>query len=99
MVIKLKKEEKSVSIFMEGRLDSQTAPEVQDKLLAVVDQYETIVIDAEKLTYVSSAGLRVFLMLQKRAVKTGSALSLIHMKPEIQEVFEMTGFSSIMNIL
>ena len=57
MVIKLKKEEKSVSIFMEGRLDSQTAPEVQDKLLAVVDQYEPIVIDAAKLTYVSSAGL------------------------------------------
>lgn len=99
MVIKMKKTEEGVVLYLEGRLDSQSAPSVQEALLNTADQYGDITIDASELKYVSSAGLRVFLMLQKKMIKSGGTLALMHVKPEIKEVFEMTGFSSILNVM
>lgn len=99
MIIKMKKSGEGIILYPEGRLDSQSAPPAQEALLDAADQYDMITIDAEELKYVSSAGLRVFLLLQKKMIKKGGTLALVHVKPEIKEVFEMTGFSSILNVM
>ena len=78
-----------------GRLDTTTAPELEKFLF---DHYEgegSLVFDCEKLSYISSAGLRVLLGAQKR---TQGAMKLIHVCELVMEVFEMTGFADILVI-
>lgn len=87
-----------VEFRLEGRLDTAAAPEVQDALLAIAQEYEQIQLNFEGLTYICSAGLRILLMLQKQANRTGSHLWLTNVNPSILEVFEMTGFGSILQV-
>lgn len=83
---------------LEGRLDTVTAPSAQEAFMKVAGEYASLVLDFAKLEYVSSAGLRALLMLQKQVNRTGGSLSLRNVSPAIMEVFEMTGFSGILDI-
>lgn len=83
---------------MEGRLDTSSAPAAQEAFLKVAGEYAAIELNFNDLAYVSSAGLRALLMLQKQVNKTGGSLVLTHVSPAIMEVFEMTGFSGILRI-
>lgn len=98
MTIKLMKKENGAVLFLEGRIDTRTAPEAQEALLPMVDEYENLILDFEQISYVSSAGLRVLLMVQKRANSQSREVRLRNVKPAIMEVFDMTGFSGIMHI-
>ena len=84
-----------LSIALEGRLDTTTAPELESFLGKNYDGTGSIVIDCEKLSYISSAGLRVLLAAQKR---TKGAMKLINVCELVMEVFEMTGFADILVI-
>ena len=84
-----------LSVVLEGRLDTTTAPELEGFLDKNYDGTGSIVIDCEKLVYISSAGLRVLLSTQK---KTKGALKLINVCELVMEVFEMTGFADILVI-
>ena len=80
---------------VEGRLDTITAPEL-DKRINELDVKE-IVLDLVNLEYISSAGLRVLLAAHKKFVKL-DGLKVTNVKPEVMEIFEMTGFADILDI-
>lgn len=99
MTIKLlKRPPNGAELRLEGRLDATTSPAVQEALLKVAGEYADIELNFAQLTYISSAGLRVMLMMQKQVNRTGGTLRLSNVSPAVMEVFEMTGFSSILQI-
>ena len=99
MTIKLiKKSDSKAELLLDGRLDTNTAPAAQDAFLKVASQYAQLELNFSDLTYISSAGLRALLLLQKQTNKTGGSLVLTNVKKSIKEVFEITGFAGIMNI-
>lgn len=85
----------SLNVALDGRLDTTTAPELESFLSKTYDGTSSIVIDCEKLVYVSSAGLRVLLAAQK---KSKGAMKLINVCELVMEVFEMTGFVDVLVI-
>ena len=90
-------EEKVLTIAVEGRLDTVTAPELEEEIKNIPDEVEALVLDFANLEYISSAGLRVLLSAQKTMSKKGS-MKLIGVDPDIMEIFEVTGFSDILTI-
>lgn len=85
-----------LTICPHGHINSANAGEIEEQITAMLGQtaYETVVVDAGDLEYISSAGLRVLLRLRK-AVKD---VSVIQVSPEVYEVFDMTGFTEMMDI-
>ena len=90
-------EDKTLNVALEGRLDTTTAPQLEAELKSVLPEVTALVMDFEKLEYISSAGLRVLLSAQKIMNKQGEMM-LIHVNHVINEIFEVTGFSDILNI-
>ena len=88
-----------LTFALEGRLDTTTAPQLQNELIPTFDEAKDIVLDFSNLTYVSSAGLRVLLMGQKTAKAKGAGMTLTHVPAEVMEVFEMTGFADMLHII
>ena len=84
-----------LQIVLEGRLDTTTAPEFESFLNRNLDAAQAVEINCEKLTYISSAGLRVLLAAQK---KTKGNMKLTKVCELVMEVFEMTGFADILVI-
>ncbi len=89
--------EKTLTVLVEGRLDTTTSPEFEKQVLPALDGVETLILDAAKLQYISSAGLREILMLQKTMSKQGK-LVVKNVNDAVMEVFKMTGFTDILNI-
>lgn len=89
--------EKNVTVELEGRLDTNTAPELEAAFGEILEGVESLVLDFEKLEYVSSAGLRVLLSAQKTMTKQGE-MKLVHVNETIGEIFEVTGFCDILTI-
>ena len=85
----------NLSIALDGRLDTNTAPELESFIAENYDGKGSIVINCEKLSYISSAGLRVLLGAQK---KTKGAMKLTNVCELVMEVFEITGFADILTI-
>jgi len=86
-----------LSVALAGRLDTNTAPELEKVLNTSLDGVETLCIDMEQLDYISSAGLRVLLAAQKTMNKQGE-MKVLHVNEMIMEIFEVTGFSDILTI-
>ena len=86
----------ALTVALEGRLDTTTAPDLE-KSLGTLDGVTELTMDFEKLDYISSAGLRVLLSAQKIMSKKGS-MKVIHVGELIMEVFEVTGFCDILDI-
>ena len=84
-----------LNVALEGRLDTTTAPELASFIGRHYEGTGSIVIDCQKLSYISSAGLRVLLAAQK---KTKGAMKLVNVCELVMEVFEMTGFADILVI-
>ena len=95
MKIDFKKNNGTLILALDGRLDTTTAPELEKFIGENYDGTGSIVINFEKLSYISSAGLRVLLATQK---KTKGAMKLINVCELAMEVFEMTGFADILVI-
>ena len=85
-----------LTLAMEGRVDSSSAPNVEGEINSAVSAtpHSSVVIDAEKLEYISSAGLRVILKLLKEQKK----LEIINASSEVYDIFDMTGFSEMIPI-
>lgn len=100
MTIKLvKRPPDGAELRLEGRLDSVAAPSAQEAFLKVAGEYAKITLNFANLAYISSAGLRVLLLLQKQVNRTGGSLTLTNVSPAVMEVFELTGFSGILEIV
>lgn len=96
MNIKIKKEDKKLEIALEGRLDTNTSGDLESKI-EELEGVEELVLNFEKLYYISSAGLRVLLSMQKLMNKQGS-MKIINATDTVKDVFDVTGFSDILNI-
>ena len=83
---------------LEGRLDTVTAPELEQALKESLEGVTELTLDMEKLEYISSAGLRVLLAAQKQMNKQGE-MKLTHVGETILEIFEVTGFNEILTIV
>jgi anti-sigma B factor antagonist len=81
-----------------GRLDTNTAPELDDNIKKDIDNVEKIELDLKELDYISSAGLRTVLVIHKAMSAKKGKLVIKNIKDEVMEVFDMTGFSSFLNI-
>ncbi|MCQ2738810.1 MAG: STAS domain-containing protein [bacterium] len=97
-IIKTKIGENGISFKPIGRIDVNTAAEFGTTINDELDDVKELVIDFDEIVYISSIGLRVLLELQKRMNSQG-VMKLIRVKPEVMEVFKMTGFSNILNII
>ena len=91
-------ENNALTIALEGRLDTTTAPELEAELKAALPGVVSLTMDMSKLEYISSAGLRVLLSAQKIMNKQGE-MKIIGVNDVIMEIFEVTGFSDILNIV
>ncbi|MDY6400275.1 MAG: STAS domain-containing protein [Synergistales bacterium] len=87
----------SLTIALDGRLDTTTAPQLEAEITSSLDGVKNFVIDMEKLVYVSSAGLRVLLKAQKIMNKQGSMV-IKNVSQDIKEIFEVTGFDELLTI-
>lgn len=95
--IESKKNAAELTVALAGRLDTNTAPELETALNMSLDGVKTLLIDMEQLDYISSAGLRVLLAAQKTMNKQGE-MKVLHVNETIMEIFEVTGFSDILTI-
>ena len=95
MNIEFNKNNDILTVVLDGRLDTTTAPDFESFLCENYNGTGTLVVNCEKLAYVSSAGLRILLAAQK---KSRGSMKLINVCELVMEVFEMTGFSDILTI-
>ena len=92
MTINKTKTNDTLEYYIEGRLDTTTAPELEAEINSIPQDITNLVLNFEKLTYISSAGLRVLLKFYKKMGAQGST-KIINANESIMEVLEMTGFT------
>lgn len=85
-----------LTMAIEGRVDTTTAPELDNQLKESIEGVTNLILDFTKVEYVSSAGLRVLLSAQKTMNKQGQ-MKLIGVSDDIKEIFDITGFSEILS--
>ena len=88
-----------ITFYIEGYLDTSTAPELESALNEVLNGKRiSLILDFSKLDYISSTGLRVLLGAQKKTNEVVGSLTIKHVNPTVMEVFNMTGFSDFLTI-
>lgn len=97
MNIVKKQEGSTLNIVLEGRLDTSTSPQLENEMHTALSGITKLCFDLAKLDYISSAGLRVLLSAQKTMNQQGE-MEILNVKPEIMEIFEVTGFVDILTI-
>lgn len=97
MTIQKTQNDHNLTIRLEGRLDTITAPELEEELKELLPGVEQLVIDLTATEYISSAGLRVLLYAQKTMNRQGE-MRIRGVNEVIMEIFEVTGFVDILNI-
>ncbi len=97
MTITKTQDGEKLTVALDGRLDTTTAPQLEGELRTSVSGITDLVFDLADLAYVSSAGLRVLLSAQKVMNKQGT-MTIRNANEEIMDVFELTGFTDILNI-
>ena len=99
MTINQNKNNETLVLALEGRLDTTTAPELEAVVEKIPENVKELVVDMEKLEYISSAGLRVVLAAHKLMCeeRTGT-MRVKNVCDGIMEIFDMTGFTDVLNI-
>ena len=97
MTIEKKINNDAATLIVSGRLDTQTAPELEAELDSILSGTKELTFDMTNLEYVSSAGLRVILKAQK-AMNLQGSMKLTGVNDSIMEVFDITGFLDILTI-
>ena len=95
--IRKNQEGSKLEFVLDGRLDTITAPQLEEEVKASIESINELVFDFGGLAYVSSAGLRVLLSAQKTMNEKGTMV-VRNVSDEIQEIFDVTGFSDILTI-
>lgn len=92
------KQEKKLTLALKGRLDTTTAPELEEALKDGLENITELSMDFQELEYLSSAGLRVLLGASKAMKKKDGAMIICNVNEDIMEVFTITGFTEILTI-
>jgi anti-anti-sigma factor len=94
MDIKESKKGDVLVVALAGKLDAISSPELEKRLLEAIDEGgKKVVLDLTRLDYVSSAGVRVFLLAMKRLKEKGGHLHFCGLIPDVRRVFDITGFA------
>ena len=93
------KTEDGIQLSIEGRVDTNTAPKLQEKVLQAFQKSSNVVIDMGGCGYMSSAGLRSLLIGHKTATSKGGSMKVCNVLPAVTQIFEVTGFAKILNIV
>lgn len=99
MTIKLINRNTEGELLLSGRLDALAAPEVEQVFMQVADRFDTVVLNMEEMTYISSLGLRALKLLYMKMVKKGGSLELKKVNKMVMEVFEMTGMAGLLKFV
>ncbi len=92
-------ENKTITVYIDGPLNAQALNEVEAKIKAIeVEPGNIVVLDCTEMSYICSAGLRIFLGMHKDLTQRDSKLVIRHLQPLVKNVFTMTGFENILNI-
>ena len=99
MTIAIEPTDKAHIIALQGQVNSSNAATVETEVLSVVSQgAKNVLLNMTELSYISSAGLRVVLVLAKRLKQAGGKLVIYGMQPHVREVFDISGFLAILNV-
>ena len=90
-------ENDNLTLSLEGRLDTLTAPQLEAEVNGKLDGVKTLIFDFQNLAYVSSAGLRILFMAQKIMNKRGKMI-VRNANADIKDIFTVTGFSNILTL-
>lgn len=99
MTINKKLDGSVLTMELVGRLNTSTAPELDAEIKNSVEGVSELIMDLKELEYISSAGLRVILSGSKLMTKQQGQFSVTNVRDTVKEVFEVTGFDSILNII
>lgn len=91
------KDEKSLTVTVKGNVDTVTAPELDSRLQQNWDGITELIFDFAAVDYISSAGLRVILMANQQMEDADGSMTIRNVNADVMEVFEMTGFDTILN--
>lgn len=86
-----------LTIALDGKMDITTAPDLE-KEVSNLDGVKELIMDFEKLRYISSAGLRVLLLAHKKMIKQGGTMKVIHVNENVMEVMTAMGFADILTV-
>lgn len=98
MQIESNKTDSRLDLKLSGRLETSTAPQLQEIVDKELEGISELQMDIEHIEYVSSAGLRVLLAASKKMKAKGGSMIVSHVNDDVMEVFEITGFKEILNI-
>ena len=93
MQLKMVNRGESAEVLMIGRLDVNSAPEVERNLLEVAKRFQEVILNLEQLEYISSAGLRALRSLYIALSQKGGRMRAINVPKPIMDIFEVTGFA------
>ena len=86
-------------LTVSGRLETMTAPQLDAEIQSLPDEVSELLMEISELEYVSSAGLRVFLMGHKKMKARGGSMKISGANASVKKVFDITGFSPILNFV
>lgn len=98
MDIIVKEENGAKIVNINGRLDTVTSPELEKTVNPLIEVGKTVIFNCENMEYISSAGLRVVLSTHKQCTSCGGRFVVRNLTAEVKSVFDMTGFSRLLNI-
>ncbi len=93
-----KKQEDVMLLEIHGRLDTTNYRELEDRMINLMEKEKKIVIDCKDMNYISSAGMRVFLMALKHLKNNDGQLRISGLKDDTRQIFEVAGFASFFDI-
>ena len=99
MNITVQRDDSGVTLLVEGRVDTNTSPQLQAELLKQFQSAKRLTVDFAQVPYISSAGLRALLIGQKTAAAKGASLVLTHIQEQVMSVLELSGFDAILTIV
>ena len=100
MNVTINKQDEKTYVVLEGRIDSTNADQFLKDIAPLMEgDNPDIDLDCTDMTYTSSQGLRVFLLLQKSITSRNGKMVMRNMDPRVKEVFDITGFSNIITIV
>ena len=98
MEVKFNKQDTSLTVIISGNIDTVTAPELDSQLQENLPGIKDLILDFAAVDYISSAGLRVILMANQQMEDVDGNMTVKNVNEDVRDVFEMTGFDSLLNL-
>ena len=98
MEVKFDKQDSTLTVAISGNIDTVTAPELEAQLQENLSGIKDLIFDFAAVDYISSAGLRVILMTNQQMEDVDGNMTVKNVNEDVRDVFEMTGFDSLLNL-